>query len=151
MLFIFMGESCTGKSSIATKVSESMNIKVYTGKDFLKLSKNQDEAWNIFSNQMNRASAHDSLSESIIYVITERDMLSKLQKYECKKIKFEADLDIIKSRFTERMNNRLPKPIETMLERKHKEWMDVSGDLTINTTKYGNINENIDKIIALFS
>jgi len=145
-----MGESCTGKSTIATKVSELMNIKMYTGKEFLKLSKNQDEAWRIFSDKMSRASAHDSLSESFIYVITERDMLSKLQKFECKKIKFEADLDIIKSRFAERMNNRLPKPIEAMLERKNKEWMDVSSDLTINTTKEGNINENIDKIIALF-
>ena len=151
MLFIFMGESCTGKSTIATKVSELKNIKVYTGNEFLKLSKNQDDAWKIFSDKMNRASAQDSLSESIIYVITERDMLSKLQKFECKKIKFEANLDIIKSRFAERMNNRLPKPIEAMLKRKHKEWLDVSGDLTINTTKDGNINENIDKIIALFS
>ncbi|WP_291561207.1 MULTISPECIES: hypothetical protein [unclassified Clostridium] len=44
MLFIFMGASCTGKSSAADELKELMDVQVYTGKDYLRMAKNENEA-----------------------------------------------------------------------------------------------------------
>lgn len=39
MLYIFMGQSCTGKSTVAEKLKEFVNAEVYTGKDYLRMGK----------------------------------------------------------------------------------------------------------------
>ena len=44
MVIGIFGEICTGKSTLADKLKESMNAQVYTGKDYLRLAKNEDAA-----------------------------------------------------------------------------------------------------------
>ena len=42
------GESCTGKSTLAAKLKEHINTQVYTGRDYLRLEKNEAAALQSF-------------------------------------------------------------------------------------------------------
>ena len=44
MLIAIIGESCTGKSTLADKLKQDFNAAVYTGKDYLRLAKSPSEA-----------------------------------------------------------------------------------------------------------
>ena len=44
MVVGIIGESCTGKSMLAEKLRVLLNAEVYTGKDYLRLAKNEDMA-----------------------------------------------------------------------------------------------------------
>ncbi|GMQ61287.1 hypothetical protein [Vallitalea maricola] len=149
MLFVFMGESCTGKSTIADIISHKINAEVYSGKEYMKLAKNEYDAWKIFYNKLVDASVDVyNCDNNIIYVITEKDMIAKLDNLNCVKVKFIADIDIIKTRFSKRMKGNLPKPIISMIERKSLEWKEVEGDIVLDTFK-NNIEENINKILEV--
>lgn len=143
MLFIFMGASCTGKSSAADDLKELMDVQIYTGKDYLRMAKNEDEAWKIFSKKLREASSNKDLScQSIIYVVSEKSILPKLQSInDGITIKFTANLDVVKSRFATRMKGNLPNPVEKMLERQLIDWKDIDADLCIDTT-----NEEIKEV-----
>lgn len=55
---------------------------------------------------------------NIIYVISEKEHLALLPDGSVR-ILATADLDVIKSRFAERMHGNLPAPVAAMLEKKH--------------------------------
>ncbi|WP_066505067.1 hypothetical protein [Abyssisolibacter fermentans] len=149
MLLIFMGESCTGKSTIASKLKELKKLEIFSGKDYLRFAKNEASAWEVFSEKLMKASLETDVTKSIIYVVTEKDELSKLDGINSINVKFTADIDVIKSRFSKRMKGNLPKPVEKMIERKSLEWKDVKGDLYIDTSNENNIEENVNKILNL--
>lgn len=44
MLYIFMGQSCTGKSTVADKAKELTGAEVFTGKDYLRMAKDENQA-----------------------------------------------------------------------------------------------------------
>lgn len=144
MLFIFMGQSCTGKSTAADKLKEQMNAEIYSGKDYLRMAKNENEAWKLFNDKLEKAAKNkDKSKESIIYVITEIDLLHKVKIIEdVNLIKFNAPLEIIKTRFADRMNGRLPQPVEKMIEKQYMEWENITGDLVIDTSE-----NNIEEIL----
>ena len=150
MLFIFMGQSCTGKSTAADKLKEQMNVEIYSGKDYLRMAKNESEAWKLFYDKLEKAAINkDKSKESIIYVITEIELLNRVKAIEdAYMIKFNAPLEIIKSRFADRMNGRLPQPVEKMIERQYLEWESITGDLNIDTSD-NDMEEIIDFILAL--
>ena len=56
--------------------------------------------------------------ENIIYVISEKEHLVLLPKGALR-ILVTADLELIKSRFTQRMRGNLPASVANMLEKKH--------------------------------
>ena len=56
--------------------------------------------------------------ENIIYVISEREHLALLPEGAIR-ILVTAELDVIKSRFSQRMRGNLPAPVAAMLEKKH--------------------------------
>ncbi|MDE6407285.1 MAG: hypothetical protein K2K48_05825 [Anaeroplasmataceae bacterium] len=114
MVIAIIGESCTGKSTLAEKLKESLNAKVYTGKDYLRLEKNEVAAKQAFQAKLNEA-IH---GENIIYVISEEEHLSFLPEGSIR-VLVTADLEIIKTRFASRMHGNLPIPVAAMLERKH--------------------------------
>ena len=114
MVIGIFGESCTGKSTLAGKLKESMTAQVYTGKDYLRLAKNEAEAKQIF-----QAKLRDAVKgEHVIYVISEKEHLPLLPD-RCVRVLVTADLEIIKTRFAERMQGNLPGPVAAMLEKKH--------------------------------
>lgn len=111
MNICIFGESCVGKSTLAAALRERTGAKVYTGKDYLRLAKNEAEAKELFRKLL-------SEEDNIIYVTTEKEGLSLLPDH-CLRILLTEELDIIKERFSKRMNGHLPVPVATMLERNH--------------------------------
>lgn len=114
MVIGIIGESCTGKSTLAEKIAQRISCEIITGKDYLRLAKNENIAKALFQKKLCSA-----LQEgNIIYVITEREHLALLPEGAFR-ILVTADLDIIKSRFAQRMRGDLPGPVAAMLERRH--------------------------------
>ena len=114
MVIGIFGESCTGKSTLAEKIAASLPCEVFTGKDYLRLAKNENIAKAMFQKQLNAAVN----GENIIYVISEKEYLPLLPEGTLR-VLVTADLELIKSRFAQRMRGNLPTPVVTMLEKKH--------------------------------
>ena len=114
MLIAVFGESCTGKSTLAEKLAASLPCEIYTGKDYLRLAKNENLAKELFQKKL-LASVD---GENAIYVIAEKEHLALLPEGAVR-ILVTANLDTIKARFAQRMRGNLPAPVATMLEKKH--------------------------------
>ena len=114
MVVGIFGGSCTGKSTLAEKIAASFPCEVYTGKDYLRLAKNENIAKVMFQKKLNAAVT----GENIIYVISEKEHLPLLPEGALR-ILVTADLELIKSRFAQRMRGNLPLPVAAMLEKKH--------------------------------
>ena len=114
MVIGIFGESCTGKSTLAAKLKENINAQVYTGRDYLRLEKNEAAAKLAFQAKLREAIN----GENIIYVISEKEHLQLLPDGSIH-VLVTADLETIKARFAQRMHGSLPAPVAAMLERKH--------------------------------
>ena len=126
MVIGIFGESCTGKSMLAEKISASFPCEVFTGKDYLRLAKNENIAKVMFQKKLTAAVN----GENIIYVISEKEHLSLLPEGALR-ILVTADLELIKTRFTQRMRGNLPAPVAAMLEKKHGCFNAVSHDIHV--------------------
>lgn len=146
MLYIFMGPSCSGKSTVANKVKELINVEVFTGKDYLRLAKSENEAWRLFFEKLSNAAANKDLSkENVIYLITEKAQLERINTIEgMYKVKFNASIETINSRFAKRMNGKLPPPIEKMLTNQYEQWKSIEGDISVDTT----VESDVEKIVS---
>ncbi|MBQ4473161.1 MAG: hypothetical protein IJM26_02045 [Lachnospiraceae bacterium] len=114
MVIGIIGENCSGKSTLADKIKESLGAEIVTGKDYLRMAKSESEARRLFRKKLEDAVTGDS----IIYVISEPDHVGLLPD-EAVRILVSADLDTIKERFRARMHGNLPAPVAGMLEKKH--------------------------------
>ena len=126
MVIGIFGESCTGKSTLADKIAASFPCEVFTGKDYLRLAKNENIAKSLFQQKLTGAVD----GENIIYVISEKEHLPLLPEGALR-ILVTADLELIKSRFAQRMRGNLPAPVSTMLEKKHGCFDAVSHDIHV--------------------
>lgn len=115
MLIVIFGESCTGKSTLAGSIAEKIHARVFSGRDYMRLSKNESDALSAFKNLLTDAVRG---TENIIYVISETEHLNIVPEGGTR-VLVTADLDTIKERFKARMHGTLPPPVEQMLERKH--------------------------------
>ena len=140
MLIAIIGENCVGKSTLANKINEKLNAKIYSGKDYLRLEKNSSMALEKF-----KAILKESVTgDNVIYLITEKEHLNLLPEGAFK-IVLTAELDVIKERFKERMRGNLPLPLEKMLEAKHGMYDSLECNLKLDS------NYNIEKIINLLN
>ena len=114
MVIGIFGESFTGKCTLAEKIAATIPCEVFTGKDYLRLAKNENIAKLMFQKKL-AAAVH---GDNIIYVISEKEHLPLLPDGAFR-ILVTADLELIKSRFAQRMRGNLPAPVEAMLEKKH--------------------------------
>jgi deoxyadenosine/deoxycytidine kinase len=114
MVIGIFGESCTGKSTLAERINASLPCDIFTGKDYLRLAKNENIAKVMFQKKLTAAVN----GEHIIYVIAEQEHLDLLPEGAVR-ILVTADLEMIKSRFAQRMRGNLPAPVAAMLEKKH--------------------------------
>ncbi|MDR0326359.1 MAG: AAA family ATPase [Oscillospiraceae bacterium] len=144
MVIGIFGESCTGKSTIASELSKRANVKVYTGKDYSRLAKNEEEAKRNFAEMLR---SHETAEEVIVYVISEKEHLALLPE-RAVRILVTAELDVIKERFTKRMNGHLPAPVAAMLEQKHGLFDDEKHDLHVKDAE-DNLSDICDNIIGL--
>lgn len=114
MLIAIFGESCTGKTTLADHLKSAANAKVYSGKDYLRMAKNEAEAKRLFQEQL-----HASIrGDNVIYIIAEPEHLALIPDGAVR-ILVTAELEIIKERFAARMHGNLPAPVAAMLEKKH--------------------------------
>lgn len=135
MVIAIFGESCVGKSTLAGKLKDTLNAEVITGKDYLRLAKNEAIAKKLFQKKLEEAVAGTNL----IYVISEQEHLSLLPKGAVR-ILMSADLEQILARFTDRMHGNLPVPVRTMLEKKHGSFDAVEHHYHIHN------NQNVDAV-----
>ena len=114
MVIGIVGESCTGKSTLAKLLKDRLGAEVVTGKDYLRLARNEAIARKLFQKKLETA-----LSEGhMIYVVSEEEHL-KLLPEGAVRVLMTADLDLILERFMVRMRGNLPVPVRQMLEKKH--------------------------------
>lgn len=139
MLIAIIGENCVGKSTLAGKINEKFNGKIYSGKDYLRLEKNPSVAETTFKNLLKDATKGDN----IIYIITEREHLNLLPDNTFK-IVLTADIEVIKDRFKARMRGNLPLPLEKMLEANHGIYDNLQCNLKLDENY--NLAEVIDAI-----
>ena len=136
MLIAIIGENCVGKSTLANKINDKLNAKIYSGKDYLRLEKNPSMALEKFKTILKAA----VIGDSIIYLITEKEHLSLLPEGTFK-IVLTAELEVIKERFKERMRGNLPLQLEKMLEDKHGMYDNLKCDLKLDS------NYNIEEVV----
>lgn len=127
MLVAIIGENCVGKSTLANKINQKLNAKIFSGKDYLRLEKNPAMAEKSFKELLSGSVYGDN----VIYIITEKEHLQLLPSGAFK-IVLTAELAVIKQRFKERMRGNLPLPVEKMLEAKHGIYDDLECDLKID-------------------
>ena len=112
MVIAIIGESCTGKSTLAEKLKDLLHAEVYTGKDYLRLAKNEATAKKLFQKRLDEASD----GQSVIYVISEKEHLPLLPQ-KAFRVLVTADLDVIQEMFAQRIGGELPAPVAAMLEK----------------------------------
>ena len=145
MVIGIFGISCTGKSSIANEISNRINATIFTGKDYLRLVKNEADAKKGFIELLTESIDSD---KNVIYVISEMEHLSLLPD-KALRIFTTADLDVIKERFSKRMNGVLPPPVAVMLESKYDMFANERYDVKIDTSTESAV-ENCNKILKHF-
>ena len=114
MLVAIFGESCTGKSTLAGMLKERLGGEIWTGKDYLRLAKDEAGAKKLFTEKLREAVTGGPL----IYVIAEKEPLPLLPEGAVR-VLATAELATIKERFAARMRGNLPPPVAAMLERNH--------------------------------
>ena len=137
MLVAIIGENCVGKSTLANKINETLNAKIYSGKDYLRLEKNPSMALEKFKVILKASVAGDN----IIYLITEKEHIPLLPEGAFR-IVLTAELEVIKERFKERMRGNLPMPLEKMLEAKHGMYDNLECNLKLDA------NYDIEDVIS---
>ena len=123
MVIGIIGENCSGKSTLAEAIRKGIGTEVVTGKDYLRMAKNEHEAAALFRAKLESAAG----GENVVYVISEKEQLAFLPEGAVR-ILVRADIDTIKERFRARMRGNLPAPVAQMLERKHGLFDDVPCD-----------------------
>ena len=126
MVIGIFGESCTGKTTLAYKIAANFPCEAFTGKDWLRLAKNEAIAKAIFQRKLTAAVN----GEHVLYVIAEKEHLQLLPEGALR-ILVTADLEQIKLRFAQRMHGNLPAPVEAMLEKKHGCFDEIPHDIHV--------------------
>ncbi|HOG00494.1 MAG TPA: hypothetical protein PK438_00860 [Clostridia bacterium] len=112
MVVAIFGESCTGKSTLADKLKQTLGAAVYSGKDYLRLAKTEPEARAAFSQMLRETQV------PVIFVAAEKELLGLIPD-NAVRVLATADLALIRERFAKRTGGRLPPPVAAMLEKKH--------------------------------
>jgi len=136
MFIMFIGPSCSGKSSTAKVIQQKHGLQIYTGKDYLKLAKNETEAWKKFTEICLSAKGKEQIdSHSVIYVVSETEKFADLVKDSSFTVHFDAAQETLEKRFAPRTGGFVPPPIKKMIEKQKNSWLAVDADLHIDTTE----------------
>ncbi|MDY0093556.1 MAG: AAA family ATPase [Candidatus Vecturithrix sp.] len=144
MRLCFCGPSGSGKSTCAKNIAKQGRWNIYTGKDYLRLAKNEAEAWSKFMAQLKENDAHGMNS---IIVITEIELLKKVKEIEqvCI-IRFTANEDVLLKRFIARINNHSNPTFAKMIKNQKMKWDQSGIDYVIDTTE-NNEERTMKKIL----
>jgi len=147
MVIILMGPSSSGKSTLAKELNRHLAGKIYSGKDYLRLAKNRDNAWKAFVDQL--SAVEQDRENHIIYVCTELDEIKKLRALSVAKfIKVTADLQDMEARFATRMGGNLPAPLAQMLKRQLSSWQNVESALTVDSSEGKSVQQLAEIVLS---
>lgn len=144
MLITIFGESCAGKSTLASALKARTGAVVSSGKDYLRLAKSEGMAKALFQKQLKRAVEGGG---ALIYVLAEPELLSLVPEGGVR-VLVTAGLDEIKARFAARMGGALPPPVAAMLERKHGCFDQIPHDVHVMAGR-DDIRTVCEKILSL--
>lgn len=80
MVIAIIGESCTGKSTLAERLQKRLNAQVFSGKDYLRLAKNEAIAKAMFAKKLAAAVA----GEHVISGQTDLEQVCRKVEVLCK-------------------------------------------------------------------
>lgn len=129
MVIALIGESCTGKTTLAKALLEKRPGTLYSGKDYLRMAKSGEEGRRRFGELLK---AHEDGGELILYVLGEQDQLALLPP-KAVRVLVTAGLDAIRRRFAARMGGHLPPAVSMMLEKKHGQFDREPHDLRVKS------------------
>ena len=142
MVIAIFGESCVGKSTLADMLGQKLDAEVITGKDYLRLAKNEAIAKKLFQKKLTESMT----GRHVVYVISDREHLELLPEGAVR-VLMTADLELIQHRFARRMHGALPPPVKAMLEKKHGCFDGEKYAFHIHNSEYA--QELCDRISAL--
>jgi adenylate kinase family enzyme len=147
MIISIIGESCTGKLTLASKLKEiyGLDTLVFSGNDYLRLARNAAEAANKYKSILK---SNIDTKLVIIVMVAEMQQLEFIPTQAFNILMIE-ELDVIKARFRNRLNCDLPQPVSLMLERKHHMFDNVACNLLINHGDKS-IDEVLEEINSYF-
>lgn len=150
MVVVFMGPICTGKSSVAELIREKTNIQVVTGKDYLRLASDEDEAWKLFLKKVKIAvNANPHSENSMIYILDDTERVEDLMRIDgVRCVKFSATLDAIRDRYETRMQGELPGIVIKMLRSQLDSWDQVTCDVNIDSSRERDIREMAQEVVT---
>lgn len=145
-----MGPSCTGKSSVAELIGSRPNIQIVTGKEYLRLSSDENEAWCLFLDQIKTAVlSHD---ETIIYLLDDTAKVQDLMQISgVHLVKFSASLDVIRDRYENRLQGKLPGIAVKMLSTQKMMWDTVQCAHHVDTSHGLGVKEVAREVIEKLS
>lgn len=117
MVIGIIGENCSGKSTLASKIQSTLGGEIVTGRDYLRMAR-------LLFQRMQRDAVHGG---HVIFVISEPEQIRFLPD-EAVRVLVKADLDTIKERFKAGMRGTLSAAVEKMLERNHGCFDDIAAD-----------------------
>lgn len=148
MLFLFIGPSCSGKSSVAGELSTMIHSEIFSGKDYLRLAKNETDAWKMFQTRLLKATESNH-KNSLIYVVSDKNILLKLDSIGgANRVKFTAGIDTLKERFGKRTGGLVPPSVEAMLKRQIADWDNTLADIEINSSNGSSPKEVAESIFS---
>ena len=133
MLLLFVGPSTTGKTTAANQIKHIIQATMFSGKDYLRKDKSEQNAWHMFKKDLQEAIAGRT---NIIYLLTDTEKFNEiLHMGNIVVIKFTAELAILKKRFSKRTNGIVPPPLEKMLMGQLKTWGPIVCNHEIDTSE----------------
>lgn len=120
MAIVLVGPSCSGKSALARALKEELGYKVYQGRDYLNLGRNEQEAWSQFTEMLCDG------EKGIIYVIGNVEKYKLLKQIACTRIfKINAPIAFMKDRLRAKLDmEELPDEFMAKLEEDIENWKD---------------------------
>lgn len=149
MLYVLFGPACSGKSSAAKELQKLTNGVVFSGRDYLRLAKNEQNAWSLFLQSLNDAAQHQGpATPCIIYVLADPNEALKIDG--AIKVRFTADIDVLKERFAKRTGSMSGPQIDRMFSHRLQKSKSTVADLTFDTSQ-GALPSDIAAQIFVFS
>jgi hypothetical protein len=137
MVLVLFGPSCSGKSAAALRISQLTGAKVWSGRDYFRLAKNEDQAWAKLLELLAAAAAGSTWSESIVYVAGDvglaRCVLGAVP--DAIPVRLHADLPTLESRFAPRTGGTVSPGISRMLRRSLEATAEVPSIMTFDTAR----------------
>lgn len=152
MLLLLAGPAGSGKSTAAALLKPRLKAEVYSGKGYLRMAKNMDQAWKKFQGVLSQAV---SGQRNVILILVGTSNLEKIRAAGpfCL-VRFTAPQKALEERLTDRLCEELPPAVADMLKSQERKWSRIKADLVIDTGEKspeqaaGEIEQLINKLKA---